>query len=417
MPLKKTQSTTGGPAVLVIESTKFQRRSLCRLIRAAGADQVAEALDTRDAERVLARGRALEWIIVADPDLLGADAMQALKTLSDQFSVLGTLLLTHRRGVFEALREQAQHTGLTILTVLRKPVSAEEMGTLLRQFAQSANAANASAARTPVLTKDELSECLRAGNMRARFQPKIDLESGRPVCCEALPYVTHPRHGIASAARFNQAMMQLGAQRVMTASVLRDAAELVRSLRDRDLDTQVSVGLGPDVLCEHSDATSLDAYVRTLGISAVDLVLEINATREAIADIDMADNLARLKLRGYRLVIKEDLPVASLSESAYAHFSEIKVRLAGSPNGIAAPDAAEPLAALLVAARKHGLAACAVDLRTGVDLDQLRRAGFAFAQGDLISPALTADEALAWVEREAQARSFANPGFKHHIAS
>lgn len=414
MPLKKTQSTTGSPAVLVIESTKFQRRSLCRLIRAAGANQVAEALDTRDAERVLTRGRALEWIIVADPDLLGADAMQALKTLSDQFSVMGTLLLTHRRGAFDELREQAQHAGLTILTVLRKPVSAEEMGTLLRQFAQSANIG---AARALVLSKDELSECLRAGNMRARFQPKVDLESGRPICCEALPYITHSRHGLVPAARFNQAIVQLGAQRVMTASVLRDAAELVRSLRDRDLDTLVAVSLGADVLCEHSDATSLDAYVRTLGISAADLVLEINATRDAIAEIAMADNLARLKLRGYRLVIKEDLPVASLSESAYAHFSEIKVRLVGSANGVATPDATEQLAALLVSARKHGLASCAVDIKAGVDLDQLRRTGFAFAQGDLISPSLTADEVLNWVAREEQARSFSNPGFKHHIAS
>jgi len=414
MPLKKTPSTTGSPAVLVIESTKFQRRSLCRLIRAAGADQVAEALDTRDAERVLAKGRALEWIIVADPDLLGADAMQALKTLSDQFSVTGILMLTHRRGAFEELREQAQRAGLTIITVLRKPVSAEEMGTLLRQFAQSANA---DAAHTRLLTKDELSECLRSGTMRARFQPKVDLESGRPVCCEALPYVTHPRHGVVPAARFNQALGQLGAQRVMTASVLRDAAELVRSLRDKELDTLVAVSLGADVLCEHSDATSLDAYVRTLGISAADLVLEINASREAIAEISMADNLARLKLRGYRLVIKENRPVASLSESAYAHFSEIKVRLAAALNGVTTPEVTEQLAALLVAARKHGLAACAVDIKTGVDLDQLRRAGFAFAQGDLISPALTADEALDWVEREEQARSFSNPGFKHHIAS
>lgn len=411
MPSKKTQAKSGTPAVLVIEAMRFQRRSLCRLIRAAGADHVAEALDLKDAERVLGRGRYPEWIVVADPDLVEAEAMSSLKALADHYPVAGTLLLTHRKDALDELREQARLVELRIVSVLRKPVSAEEMGTLLRQFSLASNNA---IARLPILTKEELSECLRSGSMRARFQPRIDLSSGRPVCCEALACVTHPDYGPLPASRFAQAVVQLGAQRVMTASVLRDAAELVRQLRGKDLDAQVAVTLGPDVLSENSDAASLDAYVRTLGVTSADLTLEISLGAETAGQLAIADNIARLKLRGYRLILKEDAAAGVLGDPMYAHFSEIKLQPMPRPTQAGAPDAIDRIASLLTAARKNGLTACAVGLQPGADLEQLRSTGFALGQGELIAGPMTTDEVLAWIEREDQARSFAPQSMKRH---
>jgi EAL domain-containing protein (putative c-di-GMP-specific phosphodiesterase class I) len=415
MPSKKMQAKSGTPAVLVVEATKFQRRSLCRLVRAAGADHVAEAVDLKDAERVLGKGRHPEWILVVDPDLIGTDAMSALKALTGRFPVAGTLLLTHRKGVFEELREQALQLELRIVSVLRKPVSAEEVGTLLRQFTLASNNA---LARLPALTKEELSEYLRAGSIRARFQPRIELESGRPVCCEAVACVTHAVHGTLPIARFVQAVTQLGAQRVMAASVLRDAAELVRQLRGKDLSTQVAVTLGPEVLSESSDAASLDAYVRTLGVTPADLNLEISPAAEGSAQVAIADNVARLKLRGYRLTLKEDAPSGVLNDPMYTHFSEIKLQpaaKASQPGSSAAH--VDQVAAVLAAARKNGWMACAIGLQPGADLSELRSTGFTLGQGELIAGAMTLEETLAWVEREEQARSFAPPSMKHRTAA
>lgn len=411
MPSKKTQAKSGTPAVLVIDAIKFPRRSLCRLIRAAGADHVAEALDVKDAERVLGRGRHPEWIIAADPDLIGPDAMSSLKGLADQYPVAGALLLTHRKNVLDDLREQARQAGLRIVSVLRKPVSAEEVGTLLRQFALASNNA---LARLPLLTKEELSDCLRSGSLRARFQPRIDLESGLPVCCEALACITHPVHGPLPVARFAQAVVQLGAQRVMTASVLRDAAELVRQLRAKALDTPVAVALGPDMLSETNDAASLDAYVRTLGITAADLSLEIDPGNDPASQPTITDNIARLKLRGYQLTLRDLAPWVALTEPMYAHFSEIKLQPATRPGQGTDAEARERLANLLATARKHGLTACAVGLQTGANLSELRDLGFDAGQGEHIAPAMTMDEALAWINHETEAPSFAIASRRRH---
>jgi EAL domain-containing protein (putative c-di-GMP-specific phosphodiesterase class I) len=404
MPSKKSmQSKSGAPAVLVIESTKFQRRSLCRLIRAAGADHVAEAVDIVDAGRVLARGRFPEWIVVADPDPLADPACASLATLAAQYPVAGTLLLTHRKGAQEELRACAQAAGLRLVDVLRKPVSAEEMGTLLRQFALASNNA---VGGPRALTKEELGEFLRSGAVRARFVPRVDLRTGRPVCCEAMPFIAHPTFGDVPLERFSVAVAQLGAQRVMTASVLRDAAEFVRQLRSRELETAVAVAVGTDVLSEGSDAASLDAYVRTLGVAATDVGIEVTAGGDIATNHVFADNLARLKLRGYRLVLREDSTVVALTEPVYAHFSEIKLRRGGGRMPAIDAQSAERIAALLGAAGKHGMTACAVGLAPGTDLEAVRREGFDHAQGDCFAGPMHVDEAVHWVARESQARHY-----------
>ena len=77
----------------------------------------------------------------------------------------------------------AQVSGLSAL-------GAEQAGTLLRGLGQPAGAPTG----VPSLSRDELNECLRSGRVRARFEPKIDLQSGRPVACEAISYVAHARH-------------------------------------------------------------------------------------------------------------------------------------------------------------------------------------------------------------------------------
>lgn len=414
MPSKKSMhSKSGALAVLVIESTKFQRRSLCRLIRAAGADHVAEAVDIADAGRVLGRGRYPEWIVVADPDLMPEMAFDSLKTLTDQYPVAGALLLTHRKGAFDELRTRAREAELRLVDVLRKPISAEEMGTLLHRFAMASNNA---VARPQAITKEELSEYLRSGAVRARFVPRIDLDTGQPVCCEAVPFIAHPTFGAIPFERFSHAVTQLGAQRVMTASVLRDAAEFVRQLRNREFGTTVAVGIGIEVLSEGSDAASLDAYVRTLGVTSSDLNLEISAGSDAVIDHILADNLARLKLRGYRLVLREDAAVAALTDPVYAHFSEIKLRVSRAPQTLGENPAARNTT-LLGAAGKHGMAACAIDVPAGANLENLRREGYDYAQGDYFSAPMSVEEALRWIAREDQSRHYGNRAAPQPLAS
>ncbi len=396
------QPTAENPVILVVETGKFERRSLCRLMHAAGAQRVCEATDLDSAHRLLAVRRWPSCLLVVDPDRVGDQDLDGLRDLAVAHAVAMILLLTSRRQAeADELRSRASRCGLPIVGVVRKPLSAEQAGTLLRGLGKRV----AATTRGPCLSGDELNECLRNGGVRAHFEPKVDLQSGRPVACEAISYVAHSRHGEVSAAGFGHAMAQLGAQRVMTATVLREAAALVRSLRARRLLAKACVNIGYEVLSECGDANALDAYVRTLGIDAADLVLEIDPGRHATAT-NFTDNLARLKLRGYALALDHPAAPLALDSPAYEHFSEVKLSWPDDTE-VRAASGRQRLAAAVVSAHKRGMTACAAGMRTLADLAHARQAGFAAGQGGLFAASMPPAEAVLWMEREERIRSFA----------
>jgi EAL domain-containing protein (putative c-di-GMP-specific phosphodiesterase class I) len=402
---KSNQHPADTLTVLVIEPNKFERRCLCRLLRAAGAERVAEAPDFETARRLLGVRRWSTWLLVAEPDRLGDESLAEMRDLAGTWAIQSVLLLTQGRPpAGDALRARALQHGLPVAAVLRKPVSAEEAGTVLRSAATRPGIEPP----VPLLSAEELNDCLRSGRIQMRFAPMVDLHSGAPFGCEAAACVVHLRYGEVPEAGFRHAMAQLGAQRMMTATILREAAALARALRGKQLGAKVCVNLAPEMLTEAGDANALDSYVRTLGVGPDDLVLELDAG-QGNACRDVAENLARLKLRGYLLAL--DRPGASVefTHSGYEHFAELKLSwppTTGAPGH--SGEEADRLAAALAGARRRGMATCAVGLRTGADLEQARRAGFDLGQGELFAGTMPAAETLLWLEREERGRSFAD---------
>ena len=393
------------PTLLVVERQRFPRRALCRLLRAAGADSVVDAVDLTAATRVIAEHETASWIIVADPDAFGTDGVRALSALGGGEYATAFLLLCNRRSEgLEQLRDEAKTQGMNLVAALRKPVSVEEIGTLFRRLPSSVQ--RGSGERRHLLTKDELGECLRVGRLKSRFQPKIDLVTGRPASCEAIPFVTHLHYGDMPPASYANAMTQLGAQRVMTASVLRDAAKFVRSMREKGLQTTVSVNLSAEVLSESGDAATLDAYVRTLGITPADLTLEIGESPNARIPPHYAENLARLKVRGYALSMDESTGPVRIDHPTHAHFTEIKLSHALLTKLGADVEVSKSVASTVRTAHRFGMVACAVGVETEAELEHVRDVGIDLGQGALFADSLPADEALAWIQGEETARTF-----------
>jgi EAL domain-containing protein (putative c-di-GMP-specific phosphodiesterase class I) len=400
------------PTLLVIERQRFQRRALCRLLRAAGATDIVEAVDLHAAQRLLAEHETAAWIIVADPDALGSRGVRALTELSGAEYLATFLLVCNRRGeAMEHLRDEAKRHGMNLLAALRKPVSVEEVDTLFRRLPPSVQAAPN--LRRDVLNKDDLGECLRVGRLKVRFQPKVDLGSGRPVSCEAQAFVAHLHYGDMPPKSYATALAQLGAQRVMTASILRDAAKFVRTLRNKGLSTTVAINVAPEVLSEAGDAAVFDAYVRTLGITPADLALEVAELSSPHAAAHVGENLARLKMRGYALALDETSEPMPIDYPTHTHFSEIKLCYATLSKPGTEAENTQAVASTVRAAHRFGMLTCVVGLETAADLDQARSVGIDLGQGALFAESLSADESLAWIEREESVRSFRPSPPKH----
>jgi EAL domain-containing protein (putative c-di-GMP-specific phosphodiesterase class I) len=416
MTLKKASSSSSRlPRFLVVEKKKFNRRAMCRLIRAAGAEGVFEATDIWSANRLLGERHEHDWILIADPDTLGENGLELIKPLATEHPHARFILVCPRKPPKLAeLHRDALARGLPVCKVMQKPVSVEEMVTVFSQLMESAAPNNAR--RMPVLSADDLNECLRSGRLHTRFQPKVNIESGRPSGCEAVAFIDHPRHGPVRVTELGAAATKHSGQRVITAAVLRDAAKMVRLIRAQKLDTKVSVSLSTDVLSEAGDATSLDSYVRTLGVMPSDLAFEITATPEVLQDGCVRSNLARLKVRGYSLVLCDSLASGVLEDPAGAHFSELKVNWANAASGRDAAKGMEHVEATIADARKHAIPACAAGLMAQTDLTQVRRLGFKYGQGEVFTAPLASEEALAWLGQHARAVSPAERTARLHRA-
>lgn len=386
---------------------------MCRLLRAAGAEGVFEATDIWAANRLLGERHNPDWMLIADPDTAGENGLDLIRPLAAEHPQVRFILACMRKPPMLAeLHNQALGRGLPVFKVMQKPVSAEEMIAVLRQIEEAPPGNHPR--RMPALSADELNECLRAGRLHTRFQPKVNIESGRPSGYEAVAFINHPKHGAIPVMTLSDATTKNGAHRVITAAVLRDAAKMVRLMRAHKLDTKVSVSLSVDALSEAGDANSLDAYVRTLGVAPADLAFEISVTPDVLKDECVTSNLARLKVRGYALVLCNFLEAGVLQAPASAHFSEVKLNWA---NAAKTNDSASHIEASIADAHKHAIPACATGLMEQADVSRVRRLGFKYGQGEVFTPPLASDEALAWLGQHARASGQPERAAKLHQAS
>jgi CheY-like chemotaxis protein len=124
------------PVLLIVESSDHTRVTLCRLARALGYEPRG-ARDARHALRLLRRYPGLFQVILTDACLPGMDGGELAERVRE-LEPHAKIALTADDPPGRAARLLAAYPELP---VLRKPVGASELGTLLRQLAGPAEAA------------------------------------------------------------------------------------------------------------------------------------------------------------------------------------------------------------------------------------------------------------------------------------
>jgi EAL domain-containing protein (putative c-di-GMP-specific phosphodiesterase class I) len=103
----------------------------------------------------------------------------------------------------------------------------------------------------------------------------------------------------------------------------------------------------------------------------------------------------------------DDVPIPlRIDQPRHEHFSEIKLGHALIAKLEPDSETAKSFASTVSTAHHHGMVACATGLETIEQLDRARAAGIDLGQGSIFAENLSADETLAWVEREEKLRSF-----------
>ena len=144
----------------------------------------------------------------------------------------------------------------------------------------------------------DLRDGIKADQFFAVFQPKIDLNTGKPCGCELLSRWNHPRIGLISPEKFipiveRENMIGEMTQRVFDKHILQ-----LKQLVDTYPDFQVSINVSPLNLLDMSLLDGLKIIMQNSGFNASSLVIEVTENAIMSNPLRSADILRKFSAAG-----------------------------------------------------------------------------------------------------------------------
>jgi len=171
-------------AFLVVDDDDFQRWIMEQHLRGLGAAAVAQAADGQAALDHIARQPVN--VVVSDLDMPGMDGLEFMRRLGQLAHAPAVIVASaHSQTTLTAVESMAEEYGVRLLGSFAKPASARPIAAAILPYLEQREHA-ADAPRATSYPLDELREALAMGEIRARFQPKVDLATGIVVGGEAL---------------------------------------------------------------------------------------------------------------------------------------------------------------------------------------------------------------------------------------
>lgn len=234
-----------------------------------------------------------------------------------------------------------------------------------------------------------LPEAIARGEVAVRYQPIVDLATGRALGSEALARWAHPELGEVSPTEFIPVAEQSGLIGALGSHVLRTAC--LEAAVGWPPDVYVSVNLSPSQLEDADLATTVARALDTAGLPPGRLVLEVTESLLMRDTERSIDHLTRLRAMGIRIALDDfgtghsslavlrDLPLDILKIDR-----SFVVRMQRDDRGARMVDGIVSLADDL------GLVTVAEGVETTRQAARLQQAGCAFAQGWLFGHPVSA---------------------------
>lgn len=166
-------------------------------------------------------------------------------------------------------------------------------------------------AHQPAIDRREIEigllRALERDEFRLRYQPVVDVATGRIVGVEALLRWQHPDRGLLSPAAFLDAAEEIGLMVPISRWVLEEASrEGAKWLRMVGTDAPwVSVNLSPRLFIAPELPRDVEHAIRRAGLPSANLVLEITEELAMQEGEDTAERLDRIREIGLRVAIDD----------------------------------------------------------------------------------------------------------------
>jgi len=349
------------------------------------------------------------------PDM---DGVQVLVELAKR-RCAAKIIITSGVGtrVLDAAGRSANEHGLAIAGVLPKPFSPSALRNLLagdagadeddRKGYEAAHRQNADVARE--LTPADLVRAIEVREFTVAFQPQVQCTTGELAGFEALVRWKHPQFGLLGPDRFITIAETAGVIGPLTDLVL-DLAIDWFAPRFRGTELTVAVNLSSRSTAGQSAAEDapwglvdrITGRCRARALRPENLILELTETSAMEDPVASLGLLTRLRMKGFQLSIDDfGTGYSSMLQLVRLPFSEIKIDKSFVSTATRSIESSVIVESIINLGHSLDLRVVAEGVEDASTFEYLRAAGCDLAQGYLIAAPMLADDAVAWIEREA----------------
>ena len=322
-------------------------------------------------------------------DMDGADLIQALALLAPPTNLV--MCSAGDPRLLDAACTLAQELGLSVLTAVPKPASADALRRALGLLARVRHVPAVPA--HAVVDGIDAMRALRRHEFELHYQPKVGLRDMRPRGVEALLRWRHPIHGLLAPAAFLPQVRDADLLAPMTLEVLDLAHADWRGWEARGSALPVSINLPACLLGNPGLAARLIDATAAAGMPASCITFELTEDTE-LADLAVALRvLIKLRLHGFGLSLDDyGVGFSSVQRLSRIPFTELKIDRSLVHEAWTRPHLLPLLESAIGLAEGLGIEAVAEGVETADDLALLRELGCHQAQGYYLARPLPAPD-------------------------
>lgn len=394
--MNKHSSAIANYVYLIVDDEAFMRTLLGRILTSLGAKNIAACEDGQSALDHLKDTPA--DIVLCDLNMPGMDGIEFLRHLTQtDFAGAVALVSGEDPRVLDTARNLAEAHNLTVLGALSKPITPDQMKTLLDNFEGSGPARRA---RGPMesLDVDELRAGIEGDELEVFYQPKVAVIDKRLYGVESLVRWRHAERGLIPPVAFIPVAEKHGLIDALTDAVFAKATQQGGMWLADGRDIKVAVNISVDSL---NRLDLPDYVVNTAAANGLDpshIILEVTESR-LMEDIKSPlEILTRLRLKGVSLSIDDfGTGHSSMEQLKRIPFTELKIDRAfvhGTTRDAAARAILESSVTL---AKSLGMSTVAEGVEDQEDWDVVASLGVDLVQGYFVAKPMPAGEFDAWL--------------------
>jgi len=244
----------------------------------------------------------------------------------------------------------------------------------------------------------DLRAAIDSDGLHVNYQPKLDLGTGTVIGAEALVRWDHPVRGMVPPAQFVRVAEETGLIKQLTDMMLGSSIAAMRTIHDRGHHLGLAVNLSTHDLLDTRLAARVDDHLRTNGVPASMLTLEITESSLLIDAPRARRTINDLHDVGVRLSIDDfGTGYSSLSYLRRLPVGELKIDRSFVANVLLDEQDEVIVRSTIDLGHNLGLEVVAEGVENSEVLERLRSFGCDVAQGFGISRPLAGDHFLSWL--------------------